>query len=223
LSCAGGGAVPAGIHANILAGVPLAVPQPDRAGDAVPPTFRSPSAASGDEWWRKPDWHPGDAGGRLAGSWHESSAPPLTRVFTSPSPEPAPDTARSLVRSPFRPPTHGGSLPFPADVHLIVPRSRGRRSPETLAVHLLVLRRSSGRPRRRRGAVGGAGGPSDAWNRLRRWSSAPCLTATRKRGGSGSRSMTLMSSRSGPGSSAPMRCWSYGACPCRARTRTSPG
>jgi hypothetical protein len=65
--------------------------------------------------------------------------------------------ARSPVRSPLRPPTPRGSPTVPAGVHLVVPPDPGRRSPETLAVHLLVPRPSSRRPRRRRARGGRRG------------------------------------------------------------------
>jgi hypothetical protein len=41
--------VPTGVHTNVLAGIPLAFPQPDRAGNAEPRAFASPSATSGDK------------------------------------------------------------------------------------------------------------------------------------------------------------------------------
>ena len=149
-SHAGTRSVPTGVHANVLAGVPLAVPQPDRAGSAVPQAF----ATHGDQRRCRPDRNPGDAGGRLAGSWHERSAPPFTRAFTSPSPEPAPDAGTvtcsftspspdagwladgSRRRSPRRPPSRAAGRP--------------RRWPFTPS----SPRPSSRRPRRRRARGG---------------------------------------------------------------------
>jgi len=149
--------VPTGVHANVLAGVPLAVPQPDRAGSAVPQAFASPSATSGDQRRCRQDRNPSDAGGRLAGSWHEGSAATFTRAFTSPSPKPAPDAG--TVTCSFTPPS--------PDAGWLADRSRrrsprrppdpGRRSPGTLAVHPLAPRSSSRRPRRRRASGGRRG------------------------------------------------------------------
>jgi hypothetical protein len=48
-----------------------------------------------------------------------------------------------------------------------------------------------------------------------------CPTPTRRCGGSGSRSMTRTSNRSGPASSARRRCWSCGALPMLWRERES--
>jgi hypothetical protein len=128
-SHAGARSVPTGVHANVLAGVPLSVPQADRAGSAVLQTFASPSATSGDQWRCRPDRNSGDAGGRLAGAWHERFVPPFTRAFTSPSPEPAPDagTVTCLFTTPS--PTPGGSPTAPAGVHLVVPQTRAAGGP----------------------------------------------------------------------------------------------
>jgi hypothetical protein len=56
--------VPTGVHAR----VPLAVPQPNRAGSAIPQAISSPAATSGETRRSRPDRNSGNSGGRLVGS-----------------------------------------------------------------------------------------------------------------------------------------------------------
>jgi hypothetical protein len=143
---------PDGVHAR----VPLAVPQPNRAGSAIPQAISSPAATSGESRRFRPDRNSGNSGGRLVGSWHEGCAPPLTRAFTSCPPNRNPMRARSPVRSPLRPPTPGGSPTVPADVHLVVPQTRpqvgrdGGRSPRRPPAQLTSATTKTGRGIRRR-------------------------------------------------------------------------
>jgi hypothetical protein len=119
----------------------------------------------------------------------------------------------SPVRSPLRPPTPGGSPTVPAGVHLVVLRPLATRHPRRWPFTLSSpgpAQVATTNPER---TVGGAGRPSDAWNRPRCWPSTRCPTPTPRCGGSASRSMTPTSNRSGPESSARPRCWFCGACP----------
>jgi hypothetical protein len=168
--------------------------------------------SSGDAARCRQDLNPGSAGGPLVGAWHEGCAPPFTRVFISLSSE------RDAIRA--------GSCAFTSsssDACWAADRSRRRspRRPPDIVAGCARRGRSPRRPRPssggNRGARARAGrrwGASSAWNRPRCWPSTRCPTPTRRCGGLGSRSMTLTSSRLGPGSSARPGCWPCGGCRC---------
>jgi hypothetical protein len=123
----------------------LLVPQPDRAGSAVPQAF----ASRGDQWRqvamqaRLESRGFGRTAGRLMA---RRSAPPFTRAFTSPSPEPGSDAGTVTCSFTSRPPDAERVADRSCWHSTRRPPRPGRRSPEMLAVHLVVPRPSSRRP-----------------------------------------------------------------------------
>jgi hypothetical protein len=182
-SQAGTRSVPTGVHASVLAGIPLGVP--NRIPPVAPSHRRFPP--------RRPSAATRGGPRRIeipvirADGWSAHSTKDAARRSPARSPRCPPNRdpmgERSPGRSPLHPPTPGGSPTTPAGTHLVVLPAWSLAAPETVAVNLVVPGPAHVDHDEDRRAVGGTGGPSGAWNRPRCWPSTRCPTPTRNGAG----------------------------------------